>query len=763
MNTPFRFLYLGLLISLLSLTACNQATTHELEEQPALIPLPNQIEWLSNKAYTFGNHNTLSIPKEVENRDLLAEQLNATLQEHGLPTLALTINDEGASVAISIDNQLEGNTYHLESNFTYGVTITAGSPEAVGYAIQTLRQLVTDEGIAEVEIQDAPRLDYRGVMLDVSRHYMSIDFIKQLLDEMQYYKFNRFHWHLVDAGGWRIEIKNYPELTEKTAYRTESDWQKWWIEKDRRYCSKDTPGAYGGYYTQEEAREIVAYAAERGITVIPEIEIPGHSEEVLAAFPQLSCSGKALPYESDFCIGNEESYTFLEVVLSEIMDIFPSEYIHIGGDEAGKQAWGTCSRCKKLMREMGYKHIDQLQSHMIHAMEEYLNDNGRQIIGWDEILEGGLAPNATVMSWRGEAGGIEAAKAKHKVIMTPNSHLYLDYYQEDPTQSEKKQIGGYLPLEKVYSYDPLPKELTTEEQSYIYGVQANLWTEYVMDENHAAYMLFPRILALSEVAWTDPEYKSWESFRKRVNTHVPQLIKRGINSYPLSTYLNISHTIDYDKRAFEVQMTTELYPYEIHYRTDGQVPTTEDPTYTEGETITLRDSATLVAGVFRDGKLLGKPTTQRFDYHKGIGHTVKWLTPLGGGYPAGGVETALLDGLRGSITYMDGRWLGNVASQSTIGVIDLGEPTEINSVSTKCMHDIDPWVHMPEWVELSTSMDGKQYEVVDRVMSQTDPKDTRLRFETFRFTPNTTDRYLKIEYHLPIKDKFLFTDEIVIW
>lgn len=762
MSTYLKYIMGAVLMVLLS--SCGGATIRELDEQPALIPMPNEIEWISNRAYTFGNHSTISIPLEVKNRELLVKQLNTTLEiEYQLAPVILTTNDEGASIAVVLDDSLGEDTYILESDATYLVNIKAGSSKAVGYAIQTLRQLITPKGIAEVKITDAPRVEYRGVMLDVSRHFMSIDFIKKLLDELQYYKFNHFHWHLVDAGGWRLQINKYPELTQRAAFRTESDWQKWWIDKDRRYADEGTDGTYGGYYTQEEAREIVAYAAERGITVIPEIEMPGHSEEVLHVFPHLSCSGKALEHESDFCVGNEESYTFLKNVLDEVMEIFPSRYIHIGGDEASKNAWATCPKCADLKRREGYKSIDQLQSHMIHRMEEYLNSNGRQIIGWDEILEGGLAPNATVMSWRGEKGGIEAAKSKHRVIMTPNSYLYLDYYQEDPTTSVKKQIGGYVPLEKTYSYDPVPSALSKEQKQYIYGVQGNLWTEYVLDESHAEYMLFPRVLALSEVAWTLPENKSWSSFRARVNTHVPQLRERGINSYSLSTYLNTKHEIDYDKQEYAVTMTTELYPYEIHYRTDGQVPTTSDSQYKEGEVITMKDSMTLVAGLFQNGMLLGEPTRLRLDYHKGIGKKVKWQHKLGGGYPAGGEETALLDGLRGSITYLDGRWLGNAATQSTVGVIDLGDTITVTSVSTKCMHDIDPWVHMPEWVELSTSLDGKHYKVVDRVISETDPKDTRLRFETFAFRPNTIARYLKIEYHLPLPEKFLFADEIVIW
>lgn len=761
-NRTIVTIVVGAVLSVL-LLSCNKNTIQELEEQPALIPLPNQLEWKSNRAFGLERQSTISIPEAVTNRALLVEQLNKTLASAGLETVVLSSEDEGAAIQVNIDSAMSEETYTLETDATYKVRIIAGSPVAVGYAIQSLRQLVTEKGIAEVRITDAPRLEYRGVMLDVSRHFMSVDFIKQLLDELQYYKFNRFHWHLVDAAAWRLEIKKYPELVEKAAYRSETDWQKWWIEKDRTYLDRGTPGAYGGYYTQEEAREIVAYAADRGITVIPEIEMPGHSEEVLYVFPQLSCSGKALQQESDFCIGNEESFEFLEGVLDEVIEIFPSEYIHIGGDEAGKSAWSTCSKCSELMKREGMSEIDELQSYMIHRMEEYLNSKGRQIIGWDEILEGGLAPNATVMSWRGEKGGIAAARAGHKVIMTPNSHLYLDYYQEDPITSEKKQIGGFVPLERVYSYNPVSSELTPEEQKLVHGVQANLWTEYVMDEEHAAYMLFPRVLALSEVAWTIPELKSWDGFRKRVNVHVPLLQSRGINSYPLSSALNVKHEIDYERQEFKVTMTTELYPYEIHYRLDGEEPTPADPTYKEGETITMRDSMTLVAGIFREGNLIGESTRVRLDYHKGIGKKVQWQNQLGGGYPAGGEEIALLDGLRGSITYLDGRWLGNMATQSTVGVIDLGVPTELSHVSTKCMHDIDPWVHMPEWVELSVSEDGKEYRLVDRVMSKTNPKDTRLRFETFSFTPNTTARYLKIEYHLPIANKFLFTDEIVIW
>lgn len=749
---------LAMVLAVLFFASCDKKV--DLERTPALIPLPQSVEWGDSTAYSFGKSAQIVAPEGTP--ELWIEQINDALSQKNMPKLEMGTKGNGGIVLRLVQEEMPEGAYRLTSREGDGVLIEAATQEGLGYGVQTFRQLVTQNGMPEVQIVDAPRMSYRGVMLDVSRHYMSVEFIKELLDEMQRLKLNRFHWHLVDAGGWRLEIKSHPELTRKTAFRTESDWGKWWIGKDRQYVDEGK-GGYGGYYTQEEAREIVEYAASRGIVVIPEIEMPGHSEEVLYAYPQLSCSGEAQPHESDFCVGNPETYTFLQGVLDEVMAIFPSQYIHIGGDEAGKKAWADCPKCQALMKEKGMTHVDELQSHLIHEIEIYLNEKGRSIIGWDEILEGGLAPNATVMSWRGEEGGIQAAKAGHQVIMTPNSHLYFDYYQEDPTKAERKAIGGYIPLEKVYSYDPVPAVLSDQEKEYVVGVQANLWTEYVLDESHAEYMLFPRVLALAEVAWTAPERKEWEDFRKRANRHITILQGRGVNTFTLSNQLIVNSEIDYDAEAIYLSMKAERFPHEIRYRLDGDFVTSDDTLYIEGDRIEVRDSATLVAGLFENGLLIGEPTRFRVDYHKGIGKEVLWQSELGGGYRAGGVEKALLDGLRGSITYMDGRWLGNVASQSTVGVIDMGEPTQLNHIFTKCMHDIDPWVHMPEWVELSVSQDGETYEVVDRVRSKTDQADTRLRFETFHFYPDTTAQFIRIEYFVPQPGKFLFTDEIVIW
>lgn len=416
------------------------------------------------------------------------------------------------------------------------IEIRATSGAGLFYGMQTLLQLMQPAGtgsysVASVEIEDTPRFAYRGLMLDVSRHFSTKEFIKKQIDALAYYKINRLHLHLTDAAGWRLEIKKYPLLTDFAAWRTDPTWKKWW-NGGRKYLRYDEPGASGGYYTQDDIREILAYARQHYITVIPEIEMPSHSEEVLAAYPQLSCSGE--PYKnSDFCVGNEETFTFLENVLTEVMELFPSEYIHVGGDEAGKSAWKTCPKCQKRMKDEHLANVDELQSYLIHRIEKFLNNHGRRLLGWDEILQGGIAPNATVMSWRGEEGGIAAVTSGHHAIMTPGAYCYLDSYQDAP-YSQPEAIGGYLPLKKVYAYDPIPASLTAEQAKLVYGVQGNLWVEYIPTPEHVEYMIYPRILALAEVAWSAPERKSWFDFHTRALSAVADLQKKGYHPFDLS-------------------------------------------------------------------------------------------------------------------------------------------------------------------------------------------------------------------------------------
>ena len=415
-----------------------------------------------------------------------------------------------------------------------GVTIKSSSDAGVFYALQTLRQMTGDGEIKEIqccEIKDYPRFPYRGLHVDVSRHFRSVDFLKKQIDAMAAFKMNRMHLHLTDAAGWRLQIDAYPRLTEFAAWRPQETWKEWWAG-DRQYCLEGSSDAHGGYYTKEQMRELVEYAKARHIEIIPEIEMPSHSEEVLAAYPELGCSGE--PYkDSEFCVGNEESFRFLETVLEEVMDVFPSKYIHIGGDEAGKQHWKTCPKCQQRMKEEGMESVDELQSYMIRRIEKFVLSKGRRIIGWDEILDGGLAPDATVMSWRGTEGGIKAMTMGHDVIMTPGRYCYLDHTQDAPFR-EPESIGGYLPLDTVYVYEPVEASMPADKLHHLKGVQANLWSEYVATDEHAEYMYWPRTIALAETAWSQPEDKNIDNFRKRVLHALEEMKRDGYSVFDLA-------------------------------------------------------------------------------------------------------------------------------------------------------------------------------------------------------------------------------------
>lgn len=504
------------------------------EVEVQIIPQPQSSE-LSSGTYGLPRQAVFSTNLPEEDKKEFTEYLQASpfaLQPEAEGTQKSVVS---FTIIAPVSDQESMESYQL-SITGKGISVVAPSAAGLFYGFQSLLQLAEQEADGTfsfplIEIKDSPRFSYRGLHLDVSRHFRTKEFLKKQLDAMARYKLNRFHWHLTDGAGWRLEIKRYPELTEQAAYRPYPNWKAWW-KGGRKYCTKDAPGADGGYYTQEDAREIVEYARQRHITVIPEIEMPGHSEEVLAVFPHLSCSGK--PYvNSEVCIGNEDTFTFLQNVLLEVMEIFPSEYIHIGGDEANMDSWRKCPLCQKRMKQEGLADVKELQSYLIHRMEKFLNEHGRQLLGWDEILEGGLAPRATVMSWRGEEGGIKAAKAGHDVIMTPGGFCYLDSYQDAPT-TQPEAIGGYLTLEKVYFYDPIPEVLTKEGADYIQGVQANVWAEYITTAEHMEYMVYPRLLALAEVAWTQPDKKNWEHFHRCALKEVKWLQDNGYHPFDLS-------------------------------------------------------------------------------------------------------------------------------------------------------------------------------------------------------------------------------------
>ena len=561
-------------------------TAHSLKAQ-SVIPVPLKMEQ-GTGCFLLSENTKLYINLQGLEAQLLENCLQA------LPVHLKKGKKKDTQNMLSLLITEKNHQLPSPESYTLSVTpqqilIRATSGAGLFYGVQTLLQLAQPSGagsysIASVEIEDTPRFAYRGLMLDVSRHFSTKEFIKKQIDALAYYKINRLHLHLTDAAGWRLEIKKYPLLTEFAAWRTDPTWKQWW-NGGRKYVRFDAPGAYGGYYTQNDIREILEYARQHYITVIPEIEMPSHSEEVLAAYPQLSCSGE--PYKnSDFCVGNEETFTFLENVLTEVMELFPSEYIHIGGDEAGKSAWKTCPKCQKRMKDEHLANVDELQSYLIHRIEKFLNNHGRHLLGWDEILQGGIAPNATVMSWRGEEGGIAAVTSGHRAIMTPGAYCYLDSYQDAP-YSQPEAIGGYLPLKKVYSYNPVPASLTAEQAKLVYGVQGNLWVEYIPTPEHVEYMIYPRILALAETAWSAPERKSWPDFHTRALSAVADLQAKGYHPFDLKKEIG--------SRPESLQPVNHLAlgkkviynsPYSSHYPAQGNTALTDgirgDWTYGDG-------------------------------------------------------------------------------------------------------------------------------------------------------------------------------------
>ena len=520
--------------------------------------------------------------------------------------------------------------YELEVH-RRSIRLTAADSAGLFYGKTSLAQLAAADGTLPcLRIVDRPRFAYRGLHMDVSRHFFPKAHVLKILDEMARYKFNVFHFHLTDNGGWRIPIDKYHRLTSEGSYRTQQDWYAWWDQNDRRYLPEGTPGAYGGYYTKDDIREIVAYAAARHITVIPEIEFPAHSDAVFIGYPELCCTGK--PYTTgEFCVGNEQVYTFMENVLTEVMDLFPSKYIHIGGDEARKTAWVSCPKCQSLIRREHLSGIQDLQPYMIARIQEFLASKGRVMVGWDEILHNDLLPESVVMSYRGQKGAIEAANRGNLAVMTPGEVLYFDWYQADPS-TQPRAMYGYSPIKKMYAFEPVPdsRESAARNEELIrgrhvspdsvtcirpdcvdriLGVQGCTWAEYIEDEQQQERMIFPRLLAVAEVAWTPRERRDWTDFKIRMNAQIPELQRRGINTYTLSDEVEIETRPGAEPGTSVVKLDCEKYPVEIRYTLDGSLPTTAAFRY-EGPFVVL-DSCVVRAAVCRDGAMQTPVLTQQ--------------------------------------------------------------------------------------------------------------------------------------------------------
>lgn len=594
-----------LVVGLLAASSCDRpaedtAPPLDATALPGLIPQPQQVQ-VGEGVFALDEDTqiVLSDPTDPALRSL-ADLSTAWLRE--AMGLLLPISDAlpGAdnTIAFVLPETMpeeRDESYRLEVT-DEGITLAANHPAGLFYATQTLRQLVPIESdarsIPTVTIEDAPRFVYRGMHLDVGRHFFPVAFIKKYIDLLAMYKMNTFHWHLTEDQGWRIEIKKYPKLTEVGAYRKETI-----VEKNFNPYVGDGQH-YGGFYTQDEVREVVAYAQERYVTVIPEIEMPGHSTAAVAAYPELGCTSEQVEVETrwgvfpDIYCPSEETFAFLEDVLTEVMDLFPSRYIHIGGDEAPKAQWEESEVAQAVIQREGLANEHELQSYFIRRIEEFLLEHDRRLIGWDEILEGGLAPEATVMSWRGMAGGVEAARQGHDVIMTPNSHVYLDHYQGDPDH-EPLAIGGFSPLEKVYAFEPVPDELTAEEARHVLGTQGNVWTEYIKTTDHIEYMVFPRLLALAEVGWSPKAARDWDSFVQRLQPHFQRLDALGVN-YRVPAVEDLSQ----DRLSLDDTTTVALASLyrdaAIHYTTDGTEPTPQSPRYADPFAVPVADDGTVI-------------------------------------------------------------------------------------------------------------------------------------------------------------------------
>lgn len=757
--------------------ACSEKRT--LNSDYEIIPKPLDVNSKGDASFLLKDGVAVIYPennqKMQDNAEFLVDyverQTGVKLTSHaGMPVdgaicLTLDLSDDNAEAYKLIVNDKR-------------VCISGASEAGVFYGIQTLRKSLPvaqdiNVNLSAVEIYDKPRFAYRGAMLDVARHFYTVDEVKTFIDMLALHNINRFHWHLTDDQGWRIEIKKYPKLMSVASERKETVVGRW-------YSGIYDGKPYGGYYTQDELRDVIDYAAKRHITIIPEVDLPGHMQAALTAYPELGCTGG--PYEvrtiwgvsqDVLCVGNDFTLQFVKDVLSEVADIFPSEYIHIGGDECPKVRWEKCPKCQERIKSLGLKsdakHTKEqrLQSYMIQEAAKYLKEKGKRIIGWTEILEGGLVPDATLMSWIGESGGIEAAHQHHDVIMTPNTYLYFDYYQSKKVEDEPLAIGGYLPIEKTYNYEPMPKELTEEEQQYIKGVQANLWTEYIPIFSQVQYMVLPRLGAAAEVQWTDPSKKDYKDFLRRVPHLVAVYDCYGWN-YATHVYdVNVDMKADTVNHVLNVQLST-MADDPIYYTLDGQDPTEKSLKYTKPFTI---DQSVVLKTMAVHPDRTSKISVDTIRFNKATLKPVVLLQPNESRFSPDG-PVVLVDGRNGNHSFDTGAWLA-VAGNDLEAVINMQAETILSSASVHVYVRKDAWLFDARGFSVSVSSDNKNYkEVASQEYKQMQESDSdgiiehELSFDPCKAT------YVKIkviseksmpDWHWDAgKAPFLLVDEIIL-
>lgn len=748
-----------------------------LAQQVNIIPQPVSLQ-LKEGSFIIDNNTTLKINPASPDLRAAAVFFNAyfkSITGRNLPVN--TIKKKSMEFRLSRIAEIGEEGYLLNVSPTT-VLIRANTKAGILYGLQSLFQTLPAVRtnavlkIPSMDIKDYPRFKWRGMHLDVSRHFFSPALVKEYVDLMASYKINTFHWHLVDDQGWRIEIKKYPNLTGTGAWRVDHTEMVWGT---RPQAKEGEAASYGGYYTQDQIKEIVQYAQERNITIVPEIEMPGHSAAAIASYPYLSCSqlpqlpmtgGNYTNISSNYCAGNDSVFLFLQDVLTEVMHLFPSTYIHVGGDEVDKTAWKSCPRCQARIQAEGLKNEEELQSYFIKRIERFLISKHRKMVGWDEILEGGLAPEATVMSWRGESGGIEAAKMNHDVVMTPGTPVYFDHYQGDPA-TEPLAIGGFNTLKKVYGYEPVPGELNEEQAKHVLGAQANLWTEYITTAEQVEYMVLPRMLALAEVVWSPKETRNWNSFNERLQSQYRAFDQKGLH-YSKGNFKVEIKPFSQNGQLF-VNLLTEAYKGEVYYTTDGQEPSLQSKKYVEP--IHIDSTMVLKAVTVVGGKVMStRPAQQSFTIHKAIGKNVMYTNPVSNYYMADG-PNSLTDGVRGTDA-VNQYWHG-FAGKDLIAIVDLGSDLSIHRVSMGFLQHYRDWIMMPQWVSFEISQDGKNFREVKKVnnMVSTSEQGSIIKDFVAEF-PEQKARFVRVTAKvldaLPNghagegKPAWIFSDEIVV-
>lgn len=776
-----RLTFLLFLSTFLFFTNCTNKKTEP--KIPDIIPHPVNVK-LTNGSFLLDAETKLVYP-DHEPTKKIAGWFNEWIK---LPTgFELKTGDRSDSKNVILfelvgDKELGPEGYELEVTKKQ-ILIRANAANGLFYGVQTLLQLLPVEIFGKEKadginwqipcctVTDKPRFQWRGMHLDVSRHFFPVEFIKRYLDLIAMHKMNVFHWHLTDDNGWRIEIKKYPLLTEVAAWRVNREDMPW---REMAPPADGEKATYGGFYTQEEIKEVIQYAAERFITVVPEIEMPGHTSEVFAAYPEFSCKGEKLyvqpgsywPNEDIFCAGKEETFEFIENVLLEVMELFPSEYVHIGGDEANKARWKECPLCQQRIKVEKLSGEEELQSYFLGRVERFLNYHGKKLIGWDEILEGGLAPEATVMSWRGFNGGKEAAELGHDVVMCPTSYCYFDYYQANP-DFEPEAIGGFLPLKKVYSFEPVPEGLAPDKVKYILGAQGNVWTEYIPTPEHAEYMALPRMTALAEVVWTPAELRDWSRFRERLVSQFKRFDLMQVNYSRGSWKVEITPSME--NGVFKVILESEQPGFPIRYTLDGTEPNTASKQYKEP--LLINQPAVIKAGIFSDGKLMEYPTKKELLFHKGMGKTGKLTYQPGANYFANGA-LSLTDGMKGSGNFRDGYWLGFEGNDLEFE-LDLTQEMAIQSLSISFLQNTGSWIFMPLKVQFAIyDKDHNQVAIIEKIPETTTEAIGTVIEDISAAFENTTGRFIKVQainmktcpaWHEGAGHKaWIFTDEVVV-